>query len=138
MIVVGASVSAFDITHEVLRFACVPVYSSLRTPNPVFGFVPFDHPSIEKKPIITQILSEGSQRTVIFSDGSKVENVDHIIFGTGYTFSVPFLPSLPIANRIVPGLYLHIFKQDDPTLAFIGGVCDSDPRTEKTSADYIQ
>jgi cation diffusion facilitator CzcD-associated flavoprotein CzcO len=135
VIVVGASVSAFDITHEVLHFAKAPVYSSLRTPNPIFGYLPFEHPLIEKKPIISHISLEGDKKIVFFSDGSKVEDVDHIIFGTGYTFSVPFLPSIPIVNRIVPGLYLHVFKQDDPTLAFIGGVCFVVPRKRKNTDD---
>jgi len=89
----------------------------------------------EKKPAISHISSEGGKKIVFFSDGSKVEDVDHIIFGTGYTFSVPFLPSIPIVNRIVPGLYLHVFKQDDTTLAFIGGVCFAVPRKSKNADD---
>jgi hypothetical protein len=69
VIVVGASVSAFDITHEVLRFAKAPVYSSLQTPNPIFGYVPFEHPLVEKKPIISHISLEGDKKIVFFSDG---------------------------------------------------------------------
>lgn len=67
--------------------------------------------------------SENGKKVVFFSDGSKVDDVDYIIYGTGYTFSLPFLRSIQTVNRIVPNLYLHIFSQDDPTLTFIGGVC---------------
>jgi hypothetical protein len=117
---VGASVSAFDIVHDILSVVKTPIYSSLRNGHPVFGYTPFTHPEINRKPVITGVSSEN--RTVNFSDGSKLENVDHIIFATGYSFSLPFLPSAPVVNRRIPGLYQHIFKQDDPTLTFIGGV----------------
>jgi len=117
---VGASVSSFDIVHDILSVVKTPVYASLRSPHPVFGFIPFTHPEIERKPVINQVSAEN--RTVSFSDGSKLENVDHIIFATGYSFSLPFLPSVKVVNRRVPGLYLHIFRQEDPTLALIGGV----------------
>ncbi|TVY16178.1 Thiol-specific monooxygenase [Lachnellula arida] len=119
VVVVGASVSSFDIVHDILSVVKVPVYASLRSANPVFGYTPFTHPEIVRKPVITQVSVEN--RTVFFSDGSKLEDVDHIIFATGYSFSLPFLPSAKVVNRRIPGLYLHIFKQDDPTLTFIGG-----------------
>jgi len=85
--------------------------------------IPFDHPFINLKPTISHVSSGSGKKIVYFSDASKVEDVDHIIYGTGYTFSVPFLPDIKIVNRIVPNLYLHVFSQDDPTLTFIGGVC---------------
>lgn len=97
-----------------------PVYASLRSAHPVFGYVPFTHPEIVRKPVIMQVSHEN--RTVSFSDKSKLEDVDHIIFATGYSFSLPFLPSVEVVNRRVPGLYLHIFRREDPTLALIGGV----------------
>jgi hypothetical protein len=97
-----------------------PIYASLRKEHPVFGYIPFTHPEINRKPVITKVSSEN--RTVFFSDGSKLEDVDHIIFATGYSFSLPFLPSVKVVSRRIPGLYQHIFKQEDPTLTFIGGV----------------
>ncbi|TVY68775.1 Thiol-specific monooxygenase [Lachnellula suecica] len=119
VIVVGASVSSFDIVHDILSVVKLPVYASLRSAHPVFGYVPFTHPEIVRKPQITQV--NANNRTVSFFDGSKLEDVDHIIFATGYNFSLPFLPSTKVVNRRIPGLYQHIFKQDDPTLTFIGG-----------------
>lgn len=59
-----------------------------------------------------------------FEDGTKLEHVDHIIFGTGYTWTLPFLPDLAktIRNNRLPNLYQHIFWREDPTLAFVGAI----------------
>ncbi|EXJ89610.1 hypothetical protein A1O3_02677 [Capronia epimyces CBS 606.96] len=122
VITVGASVSATDITRAIVKVAKSPVYASIREPHRVYGTVPFEHPQISLKPTISHVSTSPNSRTVFFSDGSKVENVDHIIFGTGYDFSLPFLPSVKVVNRRIPGTYQHIFMQDDPTLAFVGGV----------------
>lgn len=61
-------------------------------------------------------------RSVFFEDGTLVEKVDHIVLATGYSWSLPFLPNVPIRNNRVPDLYLHVFHQSDPTLVFIGAV----------------
>lgn len=128
VIVVGASVSATDIARDLALAADIPVYSSVRGPHPVFGLKAFEHPNIVIKPTISRVessLSSTEHRklvTVFFSDDSKIEDVDHIIFGTGYVFSLPFLPSVKIVNRRLDGFYFHVWKQDDPTLAIVGGV----------------
>ena len=59
-----------------------------------------------------------------FSDGSTLEKVDHIIFGTGYSWTLPFIPELAstIRNNRLPNLYQHIFHQSDPTLIFVGAI----------------
>jgi hypothetical protein len=93
--------------------------------HPYFGGSAFEHPSIRKRPAIKKIASLNGARTVYFEDGSSLENVDHIILGTGYSWSLPFLPHVPIRNNRVPDLYLHVFKRQDPTLIFIGAASDS-------------
>lgn len=121
---VGASVSATDITRQIATVVKSPVYASIRAPHRKYGVIPFEHPNIALKPTILRVSTSPASRTVYFSDGSKVDNVDHIIFGTGYDFSLPFLPSVKVANRRILGTYQHIFLQDDPTLSFVGGVND--------------
>ena len=79
--------------------------------------VPYEHPEIVVKPPIKEVSKD---RTVIFEDDSKVENVDYLLFGTGYVFSLPFLPQLNATNFRIPGAYLHTFYGDDPSLAFVG------------------
>jgi len=164
VIVVGASVSAADITFDLVQTAELPVHAVMvgRNPNPFFGDVAFYHPGIARHPTILRIDVESSvpdsssssvearledttspqrRRTVHFIDGTSVSDVDHIIFGTGYTWSLPFLfPSsslssgtmttneassrkpIEVRNNRVPNLYQHVVYTPDPSLCFVGGV----------------
>ncbi|KAK3392702.1 thiol-specific monooxygenase [Podospora didyma] len=123
VVVVGGSVSAHEIIHEVLPFAQHPVYASLRgDPIPSFGWAPFQHPHISLRKKIERL--DPVTGTVHFVDGSSVENVDHIVFATGYTFSLPFIPHvqerIKKVYRRLPGVYQHTFDILDPSLTFVG------------------
>lgn len=64
---------------------------------------------------------EGS--SVMFEDGTVEEDIDLVVFATGYSFSFPFLPSSVISvseNKIA--LYKYVFPPtlEHPTLAIIG------------------
>ena len=117
--------SSHEVLHEVLAFAQAPVYASLRgDPVPAFGWEPFTHPHIALKKQITKI--DANSGRFHFADGSYVDDVDHVIFGTGYQFSMPFLPEvqkrIKNAHRRLPGVYEHVFDIEDPTLVFVGMV----------------
>lgn len=101
-----------------------PIYAVIKghKANGYFGDEAFKHPSIEAKPSISHVTSSNGERTVHFVDGTSVADVDEIIFGTGYSWSLPFLPNVEIRNNRVPGLYLHVVYQKDPTLLFVGAV----------------
>ncbi|KAH6686480.1 thiol-specific monooxygenase [Plectosphaerella plurivora] len=123
VIILGGSVSSHEILHEILPTAQHPVYSSLRSdPIPAFGWAPFKHPHVVVRPQISRF--DPVTGLVHFSDGSKLEDVDHVIFGTGYTFSLPYLPQIQEKikkeYRRLPGVYQHTWNIDDPSLAFIG------------------
>ncbi|KAK4187926.1 putative monooxygenase [Podospora australis] len=123
VIVVGASVSSHEIIHEILPYAQHPVFASIRgDPIPAFGWTPFEHPHIAIKKRITRLCPETG--TVFFADGTEVTGVDHIIFGTGYTFSFPWLPvvqeRVEKAYRRLPGVFQHTLDILDPTLTFVG------------------
>lgn len=79
-------------------------------------------PQIQRHPSISHISSANGNRTVSFEDGTHIDHVDHIILGTGYSWTLPFPPELTIRNNRVTDLYLHIFHEQGPTLAFIGAV----------------
>ncbi|KAL0934461.1 dimethylaniline monooxygenase [Colletotrichum truncatum] len=140
VVVVGASVSAADIAFDLTSTARAPVYAVTvgHNFNGYFGGEAFNHPQIVNVPSISRI--DPQTRTVHFVDGTSVANVDDIIFGTGYTWTLPFLqtstesesssPSsteelkqapTPRNNR-VPDLYLHVVYRPDPTLLFVGAV----------------
>lgn len=56
------------------------------------------------------------------ADGNTIADADHILFGTGYSWTLPFLPAVPVRNNRVPDLYQHVVWQHDPTLLFVGAV----------------
>ncbi|PKS12647.1 hypothetical protein jhhlp_000855 [Lomentospora prolificans] len=119
VVVVGASVSAADISFDLVNIAkSVDSVVIGHTANGYFGDEAFNHPDIRKRPSICHL--EG--KTVHFVDGQSVSDVDYIIFGTGYSWTLPFLPGVEVRNNRVPGLYQHVVYQRDPTLLFIGAV----------------
>ncbi|KAM3499791.1 hypothetical protein MY10362_006980 [Beauveria mimosiformis] len=119
-VVVGASVSAGDIAFDLTQVAEAPVHAIKigHAVNGYFGEEAFNHPLIKQHPSIDRI--EG--RTVHLIDGNSISDVDHIIFGTGYSWTLPFLPAVPVRNNRVPNLYQHVVWQGDPTLLFVGAV----------------
>ena len=123
MLIVGSSVSAGDTATDIIAAGVeAPLNIVSRGKfNGYFGDGAFRHPSIKLRPEISHI----TNRDVHFTDGSVLPDVDHILFGTGFSWTLPFLPDVEIRNNRIPGLYLHIFHKADPTLAFIGAVCSS-------------
>ncbi|XDG02210.1 hypothetical protein ABKA04_001825 [Annulohypoxylon sp. FPYF3050] len=123
VVVVGGSISAHEVVHEILDVAKTPVYASVRNePIPAFGWEPFLHPSITIKKEIKRLDPETGR--IDFVDGSTLDDVDYIVFGTGYTFSVPYIPHVQErilnAYRRLPGVYQHTWDIEDPTLTFVG------------------
>ncbi|KAK1707127.1 hypothetical protein CaCOL14_011843 [Colletotrichum acutatum] len=136
VVVVGASVSAGDIAFDLAQVAQAPVYAVVKghTFNGYFGDEAFNHPLIKQVASISHI--EPTTRTVHFADGSSASGVDDIIFGTGYSWTLPFFTrqssgSLTTAKRTpvptprnnrIPNLYLHTIYTPDPTILFVGAV----------------
>ena len=122
VVVVGASVSAADIAFDLAESAKTTVHAIVlgHAANGYFGDEAFNHPNIQKHPSIQRVST--STRTVHLVNGHSITNVDHIIFGTGYSWTLPFLPEVPVRNNRVPELYQHVVWQKDPTLLFIGAV----------------
>lgn len=120
--VVGASVSGADIAFDLTKTAQSPVYAVVvgHNFNGYFGDAAFNHPGIDKRPSITRV--DAATRTVYFQDGTSVSDVDNIIFGTGFSWTLPFLPGVEIRNNRVPHLYQHVVYQKDPSLLFVGAV----------------
>ncbi|KAK7736661.1 hypothetical protein SLS53_006867 [Cytospora paraplurivora] len=124
VVVVGASVSAADIAYDltVNKVTREPVDAIVigHTYNGYFGDEAFNHPLINKRPSISRV--DAPTRTVHLVDGTSIPDVDNIIFGTGYTWSLPFLPQVATRNNRVPDLYQHVVWRHDPTLLFVGAV----------------
>ncbi|KAK1580208.1 uncharacterized protein LY79DRAFT_671939 [Colletotrichum navitas] len=120
VVVVGASVSGADISVDLVNTAKLPIYSVVngRRANLYFGDGAFNHPRISRRATISRI----DGRTVHFSDGTSVADVDNIVLATGFTWTLPFLPSVEVRNNRVTGLYQHVVYHRDPTLVFVGAV----------------
>ncbi|KAM9384188.1 flavin-containing monooxygenase 5-like isoform 1-T2 [Pholidichthys leucotaenia] len=61
--------------------------------------------------------------SVEFDDGSVVEDIDLVVFATGYTFSFPFLASQVVSvSKNKASLFKYVFppELERPTLAIIG------------------
>ncbi|NXI03795.1 FMO5 monooxygenase, partial [Pachycephala philippinensis] len=65
-------------------------------------------------------IQEFTETSAIFEDGTR-EDVDAVVFATGYSFSFPFLEGFKVVENQIP-LYKFMFPPDleKPTLAFIG------------------
>ncbi|KAM6415107.1 flavin-containing monooxygenase 5-like [Rhynochetos jubatus] len=66
-------------------------------------------------------IQEFTETSAIFEDGTR-ENIDAVVFATGYSFSFPFLEGcVKVVENQIP-LYKFMFPVDleKPTLAFIG------------------
>jgi hypothetical protein len=126
-ITVGASISGPDIAYALAEVAETPLHCVVRGKyHPYFFDFAFQHPNILRRPPITHIVSsrDTDERTVFFEDGTKLEKVDHIIFGTGYSWTIHFFPEMAatIRNNRLPNLYQHVFWREDPTLCFVGAI----------------
>lgn len=137
VVVVGGSVSAADISTDLVGVVDSQVYAVVNghTINMYFGDGAFNNAGVTRKPTISHISTGNGERTVHFIDGTSVRDVDHIIFGTGYSWSLPFLPEVTIRNNRVPGLYQHVVYQQDPTLLFVGAVSLELPHKHMHSAN---
>lgn len=122
VVVVGGNVSAADLVSDLYSLVKGPLYVSQRGKNEALQAA-WDLPNVAIKPTIAHIETTQTGINVHFADGSTVDDVDKVIFATGYKLSYPFLTPDPVTpkNRVA-GFYQHIFKIGDPSLAMVGQV----------------
>ncbi|GKT58534.1 thiol-specific monooxygenase [Colletotrichum tofieldiae] len=119
VIVVGNGPSGLDIARQISPVSD-RVYLSVRHPTPPDKV---HHIGVTEVPRIVEFVPE--KRAVVFEGGKIEEDVDAVIYCTGFFFSFPFLPELLKPNLLktgkgVRGLYQHLFLIKHPTLAFAG------------------
>lgn len=116
VLLIGSSYSAEDIATQCHKYGAKRITFSYRT-RPMG----FDWPdSFEEKPLLTKVVGS----TCHFQDGTSVDNVDAIVFCTGYLNHYPFLPDdLRLETRTSlypPNIYKGIFWEKNPKLMYIG------------------
>lgn len=122
VVVVGNSASGVDIATQISTVSKHPLLNSKRSDAPEFQRTA----SWKKEmPEIAEfLLPSDAPRGVRFADGQVEENVDAVVFCTGYYYSFPFLsslrPSLVVSGERVERTYNHVFYTDHPSMAFVG------------------
>lgn len=119
VIVVGNGPSGLDIARQVSPVSD-RVYLSVRHPTPPDKV---HHIGVTEVPRIVEFVPE--KRAVIFEGGMTEEDIDAVIYCTGFFFSFPFLtellkPNILTTGKGIRGLYQHLFLIRHPTLAFAG------------------
>lgn len=81
---------------------------------------PLPNTNITPVPMLAQL---HAPHTAILQDGARVENVDAVVYCTGYQYTLPFLNDPHVVTtdgaRIFP-LYKHVLPPTAPSLAFLG------------------
>ncbi|KAI1840157.1 hypothetical protein JX265_009370 [Neoarthrinium moseri] len=122
ILIIGNSASGHDLSLDLLSTADLPIYISKRSKARWEGSEP--PPGIVWKPIVKEYRLDGR---IIFVDGTYLDDVDAIIYCTGYKASYPFwndkINGRPLydydAGKLIKG-YWHTFFQDFKTLAIVG------------------
>ncbi|CCE85605.1 Piso0_005219 [Millerozyma farinosa CBS 7064] len=125
VLVVGSRASGTDLAKSIAKKANL-VYQSIRTPRA--SFKP-DSYGIVQKPIVKkyEVVSSTTFKA-FFDDGTESDELDYVIYGTGYQFSFPFLDSLYKESgvqlikdgTVITDLFQHTFAISQPLLAFVG------------------
>ena len=120
VVVVGNSASGLDISSQIVQTCKKPLLLSQKSESYLAaGFS--SNSDIKHVPQITKF--DSTNRKIIFTDGREEQQIDHIVFCTGYLYSMPFLSTLdpnPINDGSrVEHTYEHLFYAPNPTLAFL-------------------
>ncbi|TID27493.1 flavin-containing monooxygenase [Venturia nashicola] len=119
VIVVGNSASGLDISSQISPFCKIVLLSQKSESYLAGGFA-----SDSKIQSVSQISQFDSKiKTVHFCDGRIEEEVDSILFCTGYLYTLPFLRDLspnPIGDGShIEHAYRHLLYAPHPTLSFL-------------------
>lgn len=123
MIVVGNSASGIDLSSQISTVSQHPLLISEKEGKTASIIPPTDdNPATELVPEIEEFIVEN--RSVRFANGRVENDIDSVVFCTGYMYSFPFLaslePKIVSTGERTQNLYQQIFYHPIPTLSFIG------------------
>ncbi|KAI7847992.1 flavin-binding monooxygenase-like-domain-containing protein [Circinella umbellata] len=123
ILVVGNGSSSSDLVREISTHA-VKVYHCVRGEETSFSRTLAENMPKNTERVVGLSKFDASKGVIECQDGKQIQNVDTIIFATGYLYSFPFLPfeedRLIVDGQKVLGLYDYMFYIDNPTLSFVG------------------
>lgn len=121
VIVVGNSASGADISAQIAPHCALPLLWSSKSVSLFSATHGSDDPRRKELPPIESFIAE--EKAVKFEDGTIENNIDAIVFATGYFYSLPFLenvqPKLITDGSHVEHTYKHLFYAPRPTLSFL-------------------
>jgi cation diffusion facilitator CzcD-associated flavoprotein CzcO len=120
VVVVGNSASGLDIGAQINQVSKGNILVSQRSESYLAASAPGDKIIC---PEIVEFLSPGTHnRAIRFADGRVEDEIDAVVFCTGYFYSYPFLSSLNPAvvthGWRTRNVYQQLFYIDHPTLVF--------------------
>jgi cation diffusion facilitator CzcD-associated flavoprotein CzcO len=122
VLLVGNSASALDIGSQISKVCKEPLLMSQRSISYLSPEPRSDRRAYGE--IKEFLLPRQYNRAVRFVDGTIVDELDAILFCTGYLYSYPFLSSLdpPVftSGAAVLNVFQQLFYIDQPTMAFAG------------------
>ncbi|KAK9240178.1 hypothetical protein V1525DRAFT_424084 [Lipomyces kononenkoae] len=121
VLVVGNAASGTDISNQLVA-TTKKVYKSVRSESSAPGK---PNPSIKEVAEID--FFDPEDKSIHLKDGDILDDVDLVIYATGYLRSLPFLSQINQGSHplitdgsCVRDLYLHFVYIEDPTLAVLG------------------
>ncbi|CUM65335.1 uncharacterized protein PRCAT00002970001 [Priceomyces carsonii] len=117
VLVVGNSASGIDIATQ-LSVSAKKVYLSSRTKSEI---AEIENHEVTRIGMIKRF--DSSTKSILTIDGKAIENVDSIIYCTGYLYDISFLKSYPdivLDGNQVFNIYKQMFYIPDPSLVLIG------------------
>lgn len=126
IVVIGAAFSGSDISQELVDYGAGAVYLSGRNWEDVASKAEVsgetDGRRVLKVPDVKRLVPH--TRSVEFVNGQIVDDVDVVMYATGYLYAFPFFEGsvdCPIADNRIENLYQHVFlPRLAPSLSLIG------------------
>ncbi|KAH0826341.1 FAD/NAD(P)-binding domain-containing protein [Lanmaoa asiatica] len=148
VVVIGNANSANEMAAQLAPVARLPVYRSTRRAS-IFPFLPDDR--IQDVGPVLRYSRGANENIIVHLEDRTIDDVDYVLFGTGYYPEVPYLRVLEpaVATRLasnsegatraprslvhltnrssvqparVPSLYRHVLYARNTSLAFIGAL----------------
>lgn len=120
VVVVGNSASGLDIGTQINEVSEGRIFISQRSESYLAASAPSD--KIIRPEIVEFLAPTSYKRGIRFVDGRIEEEIDAVVFCTGYFYSYPFLssldPSVVTHGWRTMNLYQQLFYIEQPTLVF--------------------
>ncbi|KAG6370678.1 FAD/NAD(P)-binding domain-containing protein [Boletus reticuloceps] len=144
VVIIGNANSANEMAAQLVPVAQLPVYRSTRRVS-IFPSLPDD--CIEDVGPVSRYSRGANGKITVHLQDRTIDDVDYVLFGTGYYPDVPYLrvlgPAVGTSDRArrsldrlthrhiqpirVPSLYRHVLYAHNTSLAFIGALISFTP-----------